>query len=217
MAFRKWVTGKLRCTALGTRLLEDKPFREVWNAVLSLIFNLAYALYNGVLGFTTHSVLFFSSAVYYLLLSVMRFVAVTVSQRGSPRQIKNAAGAVGALLSVLSMVLSVTVFFSIRQNGAAVHGTIPMITIATYTFVKITMAVIKAMGRKPDEPKLLEAIRTIRCTEAAVSLMTMQQSMLVSFGEGDMPQAIILNAFTGTGVCVFVLIMGIITMKNSKE
>ncbi len=92
-----------------------------------------------------------------------------------------------------------------------------MITITTYTFIKIIMSIIKAVKHRKSSSSLISALLNIRYAEIGVSLLTMQQSMLVSFGEMEQTKIIILNTLTGVCVCLFILFLGIITIKNSKE
>ena len=51
----------------------------------------------------------------------------------------------GVLLVVLGIVLAAVNYISLSQNIASKHEKIVMITIATYTFYKITMAILKAV------------------------------------------------------------------------
>ena len=49
--------------------------------VLSLAFNLAYAVYNCVLGFVSHSWWFITLCVYYVVLGVMRFAVLQIKKK----------------------------------------------------------------------------------------------------------------------------------------
>ncbi len=176
---------------------------RVDRAVWSLICNLLLGFYNGALGLLDGGVWFGFLCVYYLLLGVMRLVAVSV--RGKRRAVEWVCG---VLLALLSLVLTGILCISLRENRAAVYGEIPMITIATYTFAKLTMAILQAVkargGREPEG----RVVRTIRYAEIAVSVFTLQRSMLVSFGEMETGKVYILNAFTGGWVCLFTLLLG---------
>lgn len=108
------------------------------------------------------------------------------------------------------------VIISMKYNTATQYGTITMIAIATFTFTKITMAAITGAKHREEHSKLLKAVNAIRYSEVAVSLLTMQQSMLVSFEGTDEKSAVILNACTGAGVCFFILTLGIITLKTAE-
>ncbi len=98
------------------------------------------------------------------------------------------------------------------------YDSILMITIATYTFYKITMAVVRAVKQRHDPSPLLAAIRSIGYAEVAASVLTMQRSMLVSF-EGMAEEKIhLMNSLTGAVVCLFVLVLGIaMIIKSTKR
>ncbi len=216
MNLKEYALGKVGRTSMGARLIEDKRYRVLTKAVFSLIVNLLYAFYNGILGMMSSSLIFVASSVYYLLLSVMRF-SVVLSERKFGNGRKNVS-AVGVMLIILSVIFQVMVFASMRDETASVYGTIPMITIATFTFAKITAAAVTAVKYRKNPLPLYKAVNVIRYSEVAVSLLTMQQSMLVSFGEGTDSSAVILNACTGAGVCLFIMGLGIFTIyQNGKE
>ncbi len=197
------------------RLMDDKRYRITVKAVISLILNLLFAFYNGILGAQSSSLIFVASAVYYFLLCIMRFSVVMLERKGTASHQANTL--VGILLIILSIVFQSMVIISMKFRTAAVYGTVPMITIATFTFTKITMAVITAVKHRKDPSGFHRAVNTVRYCEVAVSLLTMQQSMLVSFGSENDTSAIILNACTGAGVCFFIMAMGILTLKNNRK
>lgn len=215
MRVKEYAAQKAKSTKLGARLVEDKRYRVTTKAVISLILNLAFAFYNGILGVLSSAPIFIVSALYYLLLSSMRFLAVLIGKKRHREGL--IAGVVGVMLIVLSIILHVMVIVSMKYNTAAVYGTITMITIATYTFTKITLASITALKHRGQQAQLYKTVNAIRYSEVAVSLLTMQQSMLVSFGAAGEKSTVILNACTGAGVCFLILALGIITLKNSRK
>ena len=56
-----------------------------------------------------------------------------------------------------------------------------MIAIATYTFTKITVAIVGMVKAKGTDSPVLKTLRNISLADACVSIYTMQRSMLVSF------------------------------------
>ncbi len=184
-------------------------FSRIDRAVWSLICNLVLGFYNGALGLLGGGVWFGFLCVYYLLLGVMRLVAVSIREKQRAVQ-----GVCGVLLALLSLVLTGILCISLRENRAAVYGEIPMIAIAAYTFAKLTMAAVQAAksrgGRQPEG----KTVRTIRYAEVAVSVFTLQRSMLVSFGEMPGNTVFIFNASTGGTVCFFTLLLGIVLLTG---
>ncbi len=212
---KKAVLRQLEKTALGKNMVHDYHYRTVVLAVGSLIVNLLYAFYLGALGLRDSSVWLIASCPYYLLLGVMRFLAVTSPKRSAPH--RSVTVSTGILLTVVSIVMGGMLYVSLWQDTATRYGTITMITIATYTFTKLTMAVIKAVRHRNSTSSLLRSLHTIRYAEVAASIFTMQKSMLVSFGA--MPAGVIrlFNALTGTAVCLFTAALGVMLIIKPKR
>ncbi len=74
------------------------------------------------------------------------------------------------MLIVLSVIFHIMVIVSMKDKTAAMYGTITMITIATYTFTKIAMAIVTAVKHKGEHSKLYKAINAIRYSEVAASM-----------------------------------------------
>ena len=97
---------------------------------------------------------------------------------------------------------------AVKDRGTA-FDVIVMITIATYTFTKITIAIIGMVKAKRSASPALKALRNISLADACVSIYTMQRSMLVSFPGMEATEILLLNIFTGTAVWTVVLLLGI--------
>ena len=97
---------------------------------------------------------------------------------------------------------------AIKDRGTAFHKTV-MITIATYTFTKITIAIIGMVKAKSSASPVLKTLRNISLADACVSIYTMQRSMLVSFPGMEALEILLLNIFTGTAVWILVLLLGL--------
>lgn len=124
----------------------------------------------------------------------------------------------GVLLILLNFVLAGAINISLSQNIATKYGEIVMVTIATYTFSKITMTVIKAVKQRKNPSPLLSVIRSISYAEVAAFVLTLQRSMLVSFGKMNDTDIHTMNTLTGSVVCLFILILGIsLIIKGPKR
>lgn len=124
----------------------------------------------------------------------------------------------GCLLVALSFVLTGVIYISLAENIATKHGTVVMITIATYTFYKIIMAIIRAVKQRKNPSPLLAVIRSIGYADVTASVLTLQRSMLASFGELTDTKAHTMNVLTGAAVCLFVLTLGLaMIIKGIKK
>lgn len=155
MKIKEYALKKVQKTELGSRLIEDKRYRVIVKAIIGLVFNLLFAFYNGILGVLSSSLIFISSSVYYFLLSSMRFSAVLLNRKGKRQNDSLIVSIVGVMLIILSVVFHIMVIVSMKYNTAAMYGTVTMIAIATFTFTKITVAVITAFKHKGEHSKLL--------------------------------------------------------------
>ena len=177
----------------------------------SLAFNVAYALGNIVMGFLTHSWWFITVGAYYAVLTVTRYSVLQITRKASGNYDTEffARRITGILLVVLSFcIVGVNILSAIKDRGTDFHE-IVMITIATYTFTKITIAIIGMVKAKHSASPVLKTFRNISLSDACVSIYTMQRSMLVSFPGMEAEEILLLNIFTGTAVWIVVLLLGI--------
>ena len=206
----------------GKRVIEDLRFRMVLAAACSFLINLLYAVYHGVLGIYNRSLWFIAMCAYYTVLGVLRLSAVLCERRNNAAPSMDTEYFVmrlsGALFVLLSFVLTGVVFISLWQNIAVKHDTIVMITIATYTFYKATMAGVQAVRQRKNPSPLLVVIRRIGTAEAAASILTLQRSMVATFGTPeDKSPFFVLDILTGAAVCLFVLALGINMMIKKRK
>ena len=115
----------------------------------------------------------------------------------------------GILLVVLSFcIVGVNILSAMKDRGTA-FDVIVMITIATYTFTKITISIIGMVKAKRSASPIFKILRNISLADACVSIYTMQRSMLVTFPGMEAAEILLLNIFTGTAVWIVVLLLGI--------
>ena len=187
---------------------DDRRFSIVFSAGCTLVINLTYGLGHAVFGVMEASSWLLVMAAYHILLGVMRFGAVLTERRHSSERF--VMRICGGILVALAVILGISTALSILQDRAVPHGLIIMLVIAIYTFWKLTMAIIHTVQAHMSGTPLTRTIRNITLASALAAMMTMQRSMLASFG-ADMPagEVLLFNALTGGGVCLLVLLMGL--------
>ena len=203
--------------AFGAHFLEDYRFRTVLTTMPSFVINVAYTIYNGVIGVMNQSAWFITMAVYYSLLGIMRYCAVhterKISRMEDQKLIRKKEMAViktdGILLLLLNLALSGVVLLTIAKGRAKAYSEIIAISIAAYTFYKITMAVINMVKVRKMQSPILITIRNIGVADALVSMLTLQMTMLVSFQGTDGLNADRMNGITGLAVCLLISALGI--------
>ena len=177
----------------------------------SLVCNAGYALGNCITGFFAHSWWLITVGAYYAVLAATRFSVLKIKRKacGDHDTELFARRITGFLLIVLSLcIVGVNILSAVKDRGTVFHE-IVMITIATYTFSKITIAVIGMAKAKHSASPAVQTLRNIALADACVSVYTMQRSMLVSFPGMEAAGILIFNIFTGTAVWLVVLLLGI--------
>jgi len=188
-----------------------KGLKIISNPYISLAFNFVYALGNCFIGFFTHSWWFISVGAYYVVLTVTRYSVLQIKRKAKGNYDTEffARRITGILLVVLSFcIVGVNILSAVKDRGTTFHK-IVMITIATYTFTKITFAIIGMVKAKHSASPVLKTLRNISLSDACVSIYTMQRSMLVSFPGMEAAGILLLNILTGTAVWIVVLLLGI--------
>lgn len=188
-----------------------KAYRIAKSPYTSLTLNFVYALGNCTVGILSHSWWFITVGAYYAVLASARFSVLQVVKRakGDHDTELFARRITGVLLVVLSVcIVGVNILSALKERGTAFHEII-MIAIATYTFTKITIAIIGMVKAKHTASPAFKTLRNIALADACVSIYTMQRSMLQSFPGLSPAEIQIFNILTGTAVWIIVLFLGI--------
>lgn len=216
---KKRAVRRLSENAFFRRLIESYGFRTAVFFLVSFAVDVAFALFDGVMGIVTASVWYGVIAVYYLFLSALRGGILLLSRRAA----KRSGGAApdereklkiyrlcGALLLVLEIALLGAVTLMVRQGKPMNYSKIMAIAMAAYTFYKVILAVYNAFRVRKLRDPVLQCFRNINLTDAAVSLLSLQVTLVAVFSEGDaLLYATAMNATTGFVVCALTIALGL--------
>ena len=207
----------------------DSHLRMKISLIFSFVFNVVYAIFQLFIGLYHKSFWFFSMFAYYLLLAVMRYLLMrhTLSNEANekPKLELKKYCTCGWLLLFLNLALSLMIFFMVYWNKTFNHHQITTIALAAYTFTSFAMAIINYIKYRKIKSPVYYAAKSISLTSACVSIITLEATMLTSFGS-DMDVIIrkILLGCTGGVVSAFVVFLainiiynGMKQLKNIKE
>lgn len=207
---------------LISMLLSDESLRINLSLFGSLVWNMAYAIFQMGLGFMHETIWYHSFAAYYAILGIMRFFLFKYSKKNTPgEQVKvelKRYRLCGILLAVMNLALGVIVGFIVYQNRTFVHHQITTITIATYTFTTLTIAIVNVVKYHNHKSPVFSAAKAINFAAALVSLLTLETTMLNTFGdETTAVSAQMLLGFTGSAVLVAILVMSIVMIVKATK
>ena len=178
--------------------------------LFSCLFNIIYAFYQEIIGYNYHSLWFITMFFYNLLLSFMKGIALYNEYKKK----KNIYKLESFFFFMLAIWLAFMLYFSLKYDLAKQYHPIIMITLATYTFYKITSSIINYFKTK-KAALFIKIIRNINCIEAMVSLLSMQMSMYVTFSS-NRQSGYIMEVLTGCVICLIIMLLSLSMYKKSK-
>lgn len=216
----KEIKQKIYANPFGNKYMTDAAFKVRVSLYSSLAINLAYSAFKLISGIFYSSLWIEAFAVYYILLSVIRFILLHHIER------KKDAGLIeeyrsyrisAVLMMFINLTLSGIVLNMIVKNEAAAYSDIYVITSAAYTFYILTVSIIDLVKYRKYKSPVMSPAKAIRFAQALVSLLSLEASMLVQFGDDESYRRLML-ALTGAGVCIIVLAMSVyMIIRSVKE
>ncbi len=180
-----------------------------------------YSAFKLISGIFYSSFWWIAVAIYYILLSVIRFIILKYMRYDDSKKNRILEFQKYRLCAILTLVLNSTltgvVLHMLMKNESYTYPEVLIITSAVYTFYTVTVSIIDIVKyRKYDSP-IMSASKAIRFAAALVSLLSLETSMLVKYGKDEFFR-ILMTALTGAGVCIIVLGMSIyMIVRATKE
>lgn len=177
----------------------------------SLGWNALYGLFQLWLGFYHRTFWFCSLGAYYICLAVMRFFLVRHTSKYAPGEKMQTElikyRACGFVFLVMNLALALIIFFMVYWNRTFRHHMITAIAMAAYTFTALTAAIINVVKYRKYNSPAFSASKVISLAAALVSMLTLESTMLTTFGDETMTVATQKWLLGVTGGVISVLIV----------
>ncbi len=171
------------------RYSSDIHFRVKLSLCFSLAINAVYGVFQLVLGIYHISLWYYSMSAYYALLVIVRIFLFSHTKKYAPgEQIKTEIlkyRICGGMLLAMNLALAAVMFFIVVQGRAFEHGQITTIAIAAFTFTTLAIAIVNQIKYKKYNSPLFSASKIISLISALVSMITLEATMLTTFGGAD--------------------------------
>ena len=211
------------------RWQDDTRLRVNVSLYGSLAWNALYGLFQLWLGFYHHTFWFYSLGAYYICLAVMRFFLVRHSRKYAPGEKMQTElkkyRACGIVFLLMNLALALIIFFMIYWNRTFEHHMITAIAMAAYTFTALITAIINVIKYRRYNSPVYSASKAISLAAALVSMLTLESTMLTTFGDGTMTeisQKWMLGMTGGVisllivAMAVYMIVVGTKKLKESK-
>ena len=195
------------------RWQDDTRLRVNVSLYGSLMWNALYGIFQLWLGFYHHTFWFYSLGAYYICLGVMRFFLVRHTAKYAPGERMQAElkkyRACGIVFLVMNLALALIIFFMVYWNRTFLHHMITAIAMAAYTFTALATAIVNVITYRKYNSPVYSASKAISLAAALVSMLTLESTMLTTFG-GETMTAIEQKWMLGvTGAAISILIVAV--------
>ena len=169
------------------RIKSDFHFRIKVFLRFSFIFNVGYAIFLLVVGKLISSNWFYVMALYNFLLFVARvFVFLQTSDKKTEKQKVKTMRFCGYFLFLINLAVSVMMFLLVNNSQGTRYHEIIVITIATYTFSSLSLAIINSVKHFKQNNHVYLCAKVISLISASVSMVTLTSTMLATWGKDNM-------------------------------
>ena len=189
----------------------------------TLAWNALYGIFQLWLGFYHRTFWFYSLGTYYICLGVMRFFLARHTTRYAPGERMQTElkkyRACGIVFLVMNLALALIIFFMVYWNRTFEHHMITAIAMAAYTFTALTTAIVNVIRYRKYQSPVFSASKAISLAAALVSMLTLESTMLTTFGEETMTataQKWMLGA-TGGAISVLIVLTAIYMIASGTK
>jgi len=124
----------------------------------------------------------------------------------------------GYLLIAMNLALAIILFFMVYWNRTFYHDMITTIAMAAYTFLTFAFAIVNLVKYRKYESPVYSSAKIITLIAGAVSMLTLESTMLTTFGNSDSALTNrILLSLTGVAVIALAITLAIIMIYKGNK
>ena len=125
----------------------------------------------------------------------------------------------GWVFLAVNLSLSVIVLFMIKFDRTFIHHEITTIAIAAYTFTAFTLAIVNLIKFRKFNSPAFSASKAISLAAACVSMLTLESTMLTTFGGEtmDMTSRKVMLGVSGGAISAFIIAMAVYMIMQSTK
>lgn len=197
------------------RWKKDFNFKTLINAAGSFFITTAFALYNGFLGIYYRSVWNGCICVYYILLAVTRGIIPITEKKNLSRAEKADAyrkrtfKVTSVVILLMNLALVVPISLMVLDSRPVNMGLIPAIAMAAYTTYKVVIASVNIKRMKRSSNILVRELRTINFIDALVSVLTLQNTLIIVNRTEETGDMFVLTAVSSAAIYLVILALSV--------
>ena len=213
------IKGVIHKNKFGSRYMTDVSLRVKISLYASLAFNLIYAVSKLIAGIHYASFWYGADAIYYIVLSVARFLLLHHMQKDD-NNLKSEFRKYricGILIFILNIAMIGVIYQIVNHGMGYSYPGLLIYAVATYTFYCITISIINVVRYRKYKNPVYSAGKALSLTKALVSMFALQTAMFASFND-DIALERTMNLIVGIAVCfsIFCLAVFMVIRANNN-
>ena len=208
------------------RLIQDRDYRTIVGAYLSLAINLVFAVIRSWMGLSMNSSWFGMLSGYYIVICVIRFILIRSYH--NKFQFKNDNDTIrheikiyqitGIMLVIMALFLVSAVIHIVFYDYGYVYDGLTIYAVAAYDFWCLMSSIIYMIRVYKKTNPIIKSIKIVSFSTSLVSILSLQTAMFSSFGsQTELFFQRIMNSLTGIIVCLGLIVLGVIMFYSGRK
>jgi hypothetical protein len=202
---------------LAGRYLTDIPFQMKVSLYMSLTLNTLYAVVKLTAGIYYASFWYGADALYYIILSAVRFLLLRHVRKGE-RDLKKELRQYrlcGVLLFVMNVALIGVVYQIVNKNMGYKYPGLLIYAAAIYAFYCISVSIKNVLKYRKFHNPVMSAHKAIGLAKALVAMFALQTAMFASFNDDKFLERL-MNSIFGGLVCISIFGMAVLMVVQAN-
>ena len=208
---------RLTGTVFGGKYIGDLAFRGSVSIWQGMMVNFLYVVFHLFVGIRYTSVWSVTIAIYYLLLGVMRLSLILDYRNRNAKSELLCYRRTAWLLFLLNIPMGgMIVLMVLTDSGYSYPGYVIYLS-ALYTFYTIILAIVNLVKFRKLGSPILSAAKVLNFVAALMSLLGLQTAMISQFSTEGEDFRRRMNAITGGGVWIAVILAAVTMLLHSRK
>lgn len=209
---------KFKQTEFGGRYMSDRAFRGKISIYQGMVINFAYAAFRGVMSVIYGTSWLIATTIYYFALGLIRLWLCSAyrkrKKRGGIKYEIRCYRITACMLLALDIPMGVMIMLFIISDPSAAYPGFTIYASAAYTFYMMTLSIINIFKYKKLGSPILSAAKCINFIAAAMSMLGLQNALIVKFSSEAASYRVMMNTLTGVGIYIIVIGIAIYMLKR---
>ncbi len=200
---------KFKQTKFGSRYMADRAFRGKISIYQGMLINFAYAAFRGVMSVIYGTSWLIATSIYYFALGLIRLWLCSAyknrKKRGGKKYEFKCYKITALMLLALDIPMGGMILLFIISDPSAAYPGFTIYASAAYTFYMMTLSIINVFKYKKLGSPILSAAKCINVIAAAMSMLGLQNALIVKFSTDFAEYRVMMNTLTGSAIYIIVI------------